>query len=1121
MSLNLRQWLAERQIELKKLLSPGAEVSGVAFRAIQEMELKSLTPFDICAVADTLELPLRASVRVAQPIAQLTVGLLRLWSRKKTLKRSEGTWLAFQIVYLNALQEILEQEARLRRPWIDRANVPVGEDLDRPFSDPQIQGLLQTLRPGRLSDSQAEQALSQVGESFLVQQMNKLATAWLMANGAENTEAQLLVQRLTNGLPGHLLAVIAENAIPLAQLQKFVRLGAIAWREETPNGELNPHPASENAEIDIAIDLERERYRAKLLSALSEPMLGATFALKDLYVPPKGVPLDIDVASTPSEDLAKPDARAVELYDWVKEQLQDPQSIAAIEAESGCGKTSFCQILAARVARDLYPEWMPVLIRLRDVKLGQTLEQSLESALPQGRFSEADGWLFGSSPPLLLILDGLDELPPSPRKLRHHFAFIDQLMQFHAQALSSKPVLKHKILLASRTNPFEGLNRRYRIGSLFPLQAQWQRIVIQPMDRDSLQQWFTQWAKLQSKQISHRYFTFLRDEGVFGKRFPDREVALLVHQPLMLYLLGVLHRDGLLERELLGMPLPQVKFEIYERMTRWLLGETQGRRLLPEGIREGMAHANRGSDAIANLLAGRAPRQTRDFMQQVAIALFQTGDWKLHLERTELEAPADDLTAKTATHPLPALFFCSPNRPLSPFFKAQSVPSRPITFSHLSLGAYLAAGAIAQGLRTITEQFQDRYGDVAFLIDTPEAVAQHLYALLGYGPLAPDIEELAIESLRQEERRNPKAFSLSTLCTRLERFYRAYCQGRWLDEGVAHQAYRHLQNRRNSLNVAQIDAAVGLNVFLLLCALSRAASVPFWPCGNPNNSSEFDADRLVAFISRVALLSPTLFFERARHSLSKLQLAGVCLNRAMLLAANLEGANLSIADLDRANLVSANLKGANLSWASLIGAELHHSELQGANLEGANLAGANLLGANLDRANLANACLFETQLEEWHRQLARSQGAFFSREAFQEYSQSLVNNLQSSELLDLGMGAFFDTDSAVQIEVAEGEPILPNAWNDSTLPEQQSGQKIQRVAPIEHYNPSAPTLAEVDPNAETLADWDSEIGRQSLSPSDTITLIEDEEEEEERDRNSEADISGSEAPTTVEEGLGF
>jgi hypothetical protein len=66
---------------------------------------------------------------------------------------------------------------------------------------------------------------------------------------------------------------------------------------------------------------------------------------------------------------------------------------------------------AYRVAQELYPSCMPIVIRLRDVTLGQTLEQTLESALPVGRFTDADGWLSPSSLPCLLLLDGLDELP--------------------------------------------------------------------------------------------------------------------------------------------------------------------------------------------------------------------------------------------------------------------------------------------------------------------------------------------------------------------------------------------------------------------------------------------------------------------------------------------------------------------------------------------------------------------------------------------------------------------------------------------------------------------------------------------------------------------------------------
>ncbi|MGD2182906.1 pentapeptide repeat-containing protein [Lusitaniella coriacea] len=1083
MSLSIRQWLAERQIDLNSLLTPGAEVSGVAFRIIQDMEVKSLSPFDICSIADVLELPLRASVRVAQPIAQLTIGLLRLLSRKKTLKRSEGAWLAFQVAYLNALQAILEQEAHLRRPWIDRAKVPVGEDSEQPFSDPKLQGLLQTLRPGRLSDSQAEQALSVLGESFLVQQIDKVAIAWLVANGAEETEAKLLIARLVNGLPGYLLATIAENAIPLAQLQKFVRLGKLSSLGST----LTTESDVDEDDSDIAIDLAREQYRAQLIAALSEPLLGATFSLKEIYVPLKGIPIEDRVPGqvTAIEHSAPPpstDKKAVDLKTWVLEQLEKQDSIIAIEAEPGLGKSSFCQIFAAQIAKERYPEWMPVSIRLQEVKLGQTFEQTLESAFPQGRFTDTEGWLSSHASPLLLILDGLDELPPSPQKLRHHFVFIDQLMQFHAQCLSHHPPLRHKIVLTARPSTFEHLTRRYRVGSFFPLQPQIERILIQPMDRAALQQWFTQWSQLQSKSISFRYFSFLKEEGLFAKRSRDPDITRLVHQPLMLYLLGILHRDGLLDKSLFNKSLPQVKFEIYERISRWLVGATQGRQLLPEGIREGMAHANRGSEAIANLLAGRPPQQTLDLMEETALKLFQTGLWSL------------DCAMGIADAPLPALFFSRPPQALLQCeLSSTPVPQKDrLTFSHFSLGSYLGAVAIAKQLKALTEQLRDRYGDRAFIIDSPQAVASHLYRVLGYGLISGEMEELLMEYLQRQEKRNPKAFSFALLFDRLYRFYRAYCQGRWMDEGIAREVHQQLQSLQNPLNVLQVDAAVGLNVFLLLCAIARTASVPFWPCGDPNHPEEFDPDRLMTFIARISVLSPTCFFTRARHSLSQLQLLGACLNRAMLPETNLQQANLSVAELNRANLVAANLSQANLSWASLAGANLQNSDLSQANLEGADLSGANLLGANLAQANLANACMDRAQLDEENLELARKRGAFFSWEEFHSASQTLATSLHRGNLPD---AEFFDTDSKIQIEVAEGEPILPNVWDESLS---NLTSDLESPSP----EPETPSLHETDktvalpnPTEETVAlpeeGWQPhspQVPQEQLDPFDMSTL---------------------------------
>lgn len=1035
MSLSIRHWLAERHIELVQLGHPSVQIAGIAFRLAQDMEVKSLSPFAISALTDVLELPLKAAWQAAEPISKLSVGLLRILSRKKPLRRNEGTWLTFQIAYLNALQGILEQEAQLRRPWLNRAEVPVGLDTDQPLSDPPLLALLKTLRPGRLSDSQAEQALLLVADSLLVQQMNNLAIAWFVANGAEETEARLLTQRLSNGLPGYLLAVIAENPLPLAQLQKFVRLGNLSSLRETSTQENADH-RPELPTPTLPLDLHREYYRAGLACALSEPLLAQPFALKDLYIPLKGQVVndegftssDYSLILTASSSRSSP---PVDLMEWAMTQLEDRASITVIEAEPGGGKTSFCQIWASRVAGELYPSWMPVVIRLRGAILGQTLEQTLESAFPVGRFTDADGWLSPSSPPCLLILDGLDELSPSPQRANHLWMFIEQVMRFQSQNRGSGGLPRHKIVLTSRSNSLACLTRKYRQSSSLPLPVQLRRIVIEPMGQEEFRQWFGAWAKLQSKSIAQAYFTFLKHGGVFQQRTHLKDLAALLTRPLMLYLVGLLHRDAWVDESIFQMRPPQVTFEIYDRICRWLLGEPAAESgPLPELIREGLAHASRSQEAIANLLEGRHPQELRHQMQVTALKILQTGQYQVPqaIIHTDL---TDEPTSHLFSGKLPALFFRfgSPKELKIESFKYNlqsstfSSPTPIIEFSHPSLGEYLSAEEIAAQLTAITQQIQNQYGEINFAIDPLVNVAQHLYALLGYGLLSPEIEELVIERLRREEKRNADSFSFAVLFKRLYRFYRAYCQGQWLDEGLAHQAHQELKPLHNPLNVLQIDAAVGLNVFLLLCSAAQEANLFFWPCGNPEIPQEFNADQLLTFIGRCAALSPTAFWQRSRQSLAKVQLAEACLNRAMLAEANLWQANLSAAELIGINLAGANLQNTNLSWASLIGANLSNANLSGANLEGADLSGANLTGANLKSANLTKACLFQAQLDEQNKNFALKTGAIFSMEEFQAYNQSLAPTKILSNFED---DSLLEEEPTIFIESAEGEPMLPD-----------------------------------------------------------------------------------------------
>ncbi len=1020
MSLSIQDWLETHNIELAQLGNADTQIAGIAFRIVQDMAMKSLTPFSIGVLADVLALPLETVWQHIDPISRLAIGLLRSLSQKKPLKRNEGTWLAYQIAYLRSLQRLLEQEAKLHRPWLDRASVPVGWLPGKPLTDPHLQALLKTLRPETLTDTQAEQALSQGKDSLLVQQMNNLAMAWFVANGAETTEAKLLAQRLGYGLPGDLLATVAENALPLAQLQKFVQLEGVSQRDwafiqEDGSGvdpannliETNLTPAP----TTLPFDLQQQFYRASLLQNRSQPLSGEPFALNDLYVPPQGIP--ITAQDEVSTDFATRDDDGLDLMTWAMDQLETTDSIAWIESEPSQGKTSFCQMWAAKVAQERYPNWMPVFIRLRHAVLGETLEHTLASAFPVGQFTCADGWLSSMHPPCLLILDGLDELPRSAQTERHISAFIAQILQFHERALTIPGGPRHKICLTSCAGILRDLTGQ--------LPYPFQRIAIQPLAQAGFKQWFKQWANLQSKSIAQTYFSFLKQGGLFRKRFDDSALAGLVRQPMMLYLLGVLHRDGLLDEGIFRLDYPQVKFEIYDRISRWLLGECvrglSTYQTAPALVREGLAHASRGPDAIANLLQGRRPQALYRQMQLAAQTILHSGCYQA--SQTEIQARFSDNTSNPKPQPvrLPVLYF-----------RSQSVPEVDTTnprfeFSHSSLGEYLAAEHIADQLKQLSKRVRGFYGEVTFAIPTAD-VAQHLYDLLGYGILSAEIEELAIERLRREQARDRTAFSFQVLFERLLQFYHAYCQGKWMDESIPHKTRPQLQALRNPLNVLQIDAAVGLNSFVLLCACQREGQLLFWPCGNPETTAEFNPDQLLAFIGRTAVLSPVAFWQRARHCLMALNLASARLKHVMLAGANLQQTNFVKAELNGANLASASLQGANFSEADLSDANLAEANLLNANLAGANLCGANLLGANLAMANLTNACLERSQLTERDRTIAKDSGAIFSLKQFLAYKQALaiqdVRNLQASNEPDIESTEFL-------LEDAEGKLIMADA----------------------------------------------------------------------------------------------
>jgi hypothetical protein len=1010
-----------------------ADLAGVAFRLVQSLHQQQLTSFHTNILAEFLERPLSIGRSHLRPLSQLTGAMIQVESQYKPMPRNHSTWLALEIAYLDGLENLLVQEETLGKPWLNRSWItqftasPSTEQGNTPWVSQ-----LEVIHRKRLTDLETEKILSNLAHAPIIGQIHQAIQAWLVANGAEERESQLLVQRLHQGLFGQLLKTVAQYHIYLPQLQKFVRIGDSSQGfcgVGAGDYELL-EPASPGARA--IIDLPREFYRAYLQINLANPCFEESFSWSKLYVIPRGLP-----ANNPELE------KSISLLDWANQQLADTYSLALIEGPSGLGKTRFCQWWAAEIAQTLYPEWMPIVISLGSIRLGNSLEETLDSAFKRAEFTRNDGWLKPGLPPCLLILDSLDSMPYACVGDDPYQKLLEQIAQFQQQHRDPRGWPRHKIVLTSRSDFRSRLALEQKIQNLgsqkpeagvellngvlktrFPLKIS--RFKLEPMDLEAVQEWFKNWSKLQSREIAKSYFDFLKQAGLFSSKTTAKELAAMVRQPLMLYLLGVLHRDGFFQQDLIEIPFPGVKLELYDRLMTWLFGEiTTGRlrgRQTQKLIRIGLGHAGRSQETISRFLKGRSPLNLRILCQNAALTLLQSGQQSLssaHL-RVKLNIPESEALD------LPSFLF-----------QATVKPDRQITeyqFTHRSFGEYLATEAIAKQLQPLLDPSQE--------IDL-QTIAQILYPLLGFGLLPYNSEDLLLERLQRDQKNYPHSFNLTTLCDRLDRFWASYCQGKWIDTPIPKQAYDHFQSLGNPINLLQVDAVLGVNLLLLLAVLARATSTPFYPCGIPDHliPSEastaidlklqnapkplgrwlpYNPNQLLTLAGRASILAPLTFWQRLGRDFHDLQLPWVNLQHAILPKSHLQKTNLQGANLNGATLTGAQLQEVNLSGADLSGADLSNANLSGANLSMANLTGAKLQGASLDSANFSNACLYQALINPEHQNFIQSQGVFWTWEQYCAYQEaSWTENAGGPNLTQSPQ----DADFFPLIEIAEDETV--------------------------------------------------------------------------------------------------
>ncbi|MCY7382427.1 MAG: pentapeptide repeat-containing protein [Microcoleus sp. CAN_BIN18] len=632
-------------------------------------------------------------------------------------------------------------------------------------------------------------------------------------------------------------------------------------------------------------------------------------------------------------------AEAFDLETWAKESLADENKqdkVMFVEAGPGRGKSVSCRMFADWVRQYLHPVWTPVLIRLRDILILQnSFRETLKEAVNTS-FANDDDWLMDRNTRYLFFLDGFDELVMEGRSSGGLDKFLNQVGKFQ-QACQESSEMRHRVLITGRTLALQGIERQ--------MPENLERVEIQVMNDELQQQWLRKWESQFGAEKTSAFQHFLQDE-----RCPEQVKSDLAREPLLLYLLAAMHRDGELKVEdFQGTNSTQAKILIYNKAVHWVLTE-QRSKLLNHNLTE------------------LETEDLRRILTEAALCVVQSGGECAPFAMIEERLKADesvkslleDAQKRISDNPLINAF--------AVFYLQQGSKEGSVEFVHKSFGEFLCAERLKESLEEWTEPGKKR---TKFSTQDSQ-MDWEIYDLLGYGGLTGEIVEylmglLTTPAVTGEENQ----FRPVELFQRLEDFYQRWCEGEFIDmlpESLPQKKLRLLrkQLKTQELGQRQIDIYAGLNVMILLLELHRYGQerdefkdkMVFYPGGKPNAEGRpDDASRLLRLIGYSCCVGYFGFLQTVGRFLSGANLSGANLRGANLIGANLSGANLSDANLIGANLIGANLIDANLSGANLSGADLSRANLSDANLSDANLSRANLSDANLSGANLIGAKL--------------------------------------------------------------------------------------------------------------------------------------------------------------------
>jgi uncharacterized protein YjbI with pentapeptide repeats len=884
------------------------------------------------------------------PVAKLAVGglpflsvgveLLRIYC---AVTKTEPTFessvaIAAQMAYLESLQAVLMRADEHTQAVLEK--VRLSELFERQMKKSELIELTRT-------KTQPRKTLTQLRKSDLGEVFDKALGELLTAAGLGSWQVNLLVDQTAWGTPKYFHSVVADLKDEVKPLAEFLQTNGLRIQEKFDS-------------IESYLSKEIEPLPRQQVFDEAKPLV--TFS--DLYVQLTVQPLKID-GKTANEG-------AMGIHAWAENLLtsEEPRKVGFIEGEAGRGKSVFCRMLAEMVRLELYPAFIPILIRLRDVRvLENNLTQTLETHLQYLDFVRSDsGWLTDLNTRFLLIFDGFDELLLQGREGGGLKELVQQLGDFQART-------HHQCLVTGRPLALQGVDR------MLSQTHNLVRVRLEPMTAAQRNEWLGNWAKLFGEEEANNFEAFLT-------ACPSDIGEQLAREPLLLYLLGRLHRENHLNAQMFaGTGGMQAKVRVYDQSVKWVL--------------------ERQRQEVSEQIPGLAAEDLRQVLQEAALCVVQSGNEtaKLTMLKSRFTDDANPVAEllKQAQSEIQKSEDKTLNNLLTAFYlkPGEGDKTGSVEFAHKSFGEFLFAERLKAAFDNWVEL--DRRSRPRL---SETEIARQIYDLLGYGFLTPEVVEYLKELLFPQM----PLPELVRLFQQLQSFYSDWCDGVYIDkatgENLPQVKVAQMDQVEIPLGLRQVDIYAGLNVMILLFQLHhygqqgnvQTESLKFRPCADLKVSADqtqtdgVDSSKLLRIIGYSQIIGIYIWRDTVGRYLSGADLSGV-----ELVGVNLRGAKFSDADLSRANLSSANLRGADLSGANLRVADLSSADLSSADLRGADLSSADLRGADLSSANFSGADLSGTNLSGANLSRANLSGVNLSSANLSSANLS-VANLSSANL---------------------------------------------------------------------------------------------------------------------------